>query len=137
MSPNYCLFFFLFLLGENYINSDPTQSSTKNFQPYKECPIDKPIQKPLTGECVMEYCTEEQYKNLECNITNPIIKTQFLNEFLYETENSLPIYSSFGTNDLGEAFFKSSVGTPFSKKKDFYTQKRREGVYRWNFKEYN
>ena len=117
------LLFFLSFLNIIHINCDTQSENTpKNFQPYKECPIDKPVYKPLSGECLMEYCTYDQYKNLECNITNPTIKTQFINEFLYGTEKSFPIYSSFGTNDLGEAFFENNMGLPLSQK-TIYTLK--------------
>ena len=96
-----------------------SEGNSQNFKPFKVCPIDKPIQKPSTGECVMEYCTEAQYSNLECNVTNPVIKKQWINEFLYERESSPKIYSSIGTNDEGDVFFESSLGVPYSTKKLF------------------
>jgi hypothetical protein len=116
------LFFFSFLIINNANCDTESENIPKNFKPYKECPIEKPVFKPLTGICVMEYCTFDQYKSLECNITNPVIRTQFINEFLYGTEKSFPIYSSFGTNDLGEAFFENNMGLPLSQK-TIYTLK--------------
>ena len=112
----YAVFLFFWLcLNLNFINCD----SSSNFKPFKECPREKPVQEPLTGECVMKYCKESQYKNLECNITNPVIKKQYLSQFLYEEENSVPIHSSFGTNDLGDIYFQSGLGDPFSKQTIF------------------
>ena len=35
----------------------------ENFKPFKECPREKPVQEPLTGECVMKYCKESQRKS--------------------------------------------------------------------------
>jgi hypothetical protein len=86
---------------------------------YKECPRDTPIQKLTTGECVLEYCTPQQYANLECNVTNPVIKKQWINEFLYENEKSLPIYSSVGTDDEGDVFLETNLGKPYSTKRLF------------------
>ena len=93
------VFFILFILQINIqlIVSSPNVK-------YKECPRDTPIQKLTTGGCVLEYCTPQQYTNLECNVTNPVIKKQWINEFLYENEKSLPIYSSVGTDDEGDVF---------------------------------
>ena len=88
-------------------------------EPFKVCPIDKPILKPETNECVMEYCTPKQYSDLECNVTNPVIKKQWINEFLYETEKSSKIYSSIGSSGEGDVFFESSLGEPYSTKKLF------------------
>ena len=109
--PYYFFFLFLFILlfQVAQVNSDSN---------YKECPKDKPVLKK-SGECVMEYCTKEQYDNLDCNITNPVIQKQFLNQYLYITEKSLPISTSIGTNDLGDIFFESSSGYPLSTKKIF------------------
>ena len=81
-----------------------------------DCPRDKPVYKPSTEECTLEYCTEEQYTINECIIKNTIIKTQFISQFLYQTENNFPIYSSIGTNDEGDLFFESSLGKPYSQK---------------------
>jgi hypothetical protein len=67
----------------------------------------------------MEYCTKEEYASRQCEVTNPVIKTQWINEFLYETEKSSPIYSSIGTNNEGDVFFESSLGTPYSTKRLF------------------
>ena len=43
------------------------------------CPRDKPILK--NKKCVLEYCTEEQYENAECIISNPIIEKQWISEY--------------------------------------------------------
>ena len=68
------VFFILFILQINIqlIKSSPNVK-------YRECPRDTPIQKLTTGECVLEYCTPQQYANLECNVTNPVIKKQWIN----------------------------------------------------------
>ena len=84
-----------------------------------QCPRDKPIFKSSKNACVMEYCTKEEYASRQCEVTNPVIKTQWINEFLYETEKSSPIYSSIGTNNEGDVFFESSLGTPYSTKRLF------------------
>ena len=75
-----------------------------------ECPEDKPVLKTATKTCVLEYCTEEEYSNQICIITNPIVKKQLLGDFLYTTENGSPIYCSYGRNDEGDIFMESTLG---------------------------
>ena len=84
-----------------------------------KCPKDKPVLKTATNECVLEFCTEEEYSKNICAITNPFIKQQLLGEFLYSIESSSPIYSSYGRNSDGDIFFESSLGNPYSQKKIF------------------
>ena len=86
---------------------------------YKECPIEKPILNTTSGECFIGYCTKAQYSSLECNITNKIIKKQYLNQFLYVTEKSFPIYSSIGTDSEGDIFLETNNGLPYSTKQLF------------------
>ena len=87
-----------------------------------ECPEDKPVFKTLTKECVLEYCTQDDYSNNRCIITNPVVKKQILGDFLYSTEAGNPIYSSYGRSGDGDIFFESSLGNPYSQKK-IYTLK--------------
>ena len=44
----------------------------------EDCPRDKPILKK--GQCVSEYCSYEEFENKICVVSNPFIKTQWLNE---------------------------------------------------------
>ena len=44
-----------------------------------KCPIDKPILKD--GKCQLIYCTNLEFKNEICKILNPIVQTQWLNNF--------------------------------------------------------
>ena len=44
-----------------------------------ECPKNKPILKD--GKCLLIYCTNEEFLNNICIISNPLIKTQWLNNF--------------------------------------------------------
>ena len=81
----------------------------------KECPRNQPILKS-TGECVMEFCTKEQFKSSECTIANSIIGKQFITDFLFTTENSEPIFTSIGSNQYGDLFFEASLGLPYSTK---------------------
>ena len=106
----FSLSFFLFFSLIIQLNAESSK---------EDCPLDKPIYKSSTDTCVMEYCTKAQYDNEECKVANSVIEKQWINEFLYETEASLPIYSSIGGNDQGDVFFESSSGLPFSQKKLF------------------
>ena len=85
----------------------------------QECPEDKPVFIVEKQDCFLEYCTEEEYANKKCFITNPVIKKQLLGEFLYAKEARSPIYSSFGRNSEGDIFFESSLGNPYSQKNIF------------------
>ena len=44
----------------------------------EDCSREKPILKK--GQCVSEYCSYEEYENKICLVSNPFIKTQWLNE---------------------------------------------------------
>ena len=99
---------------------DPLLSSSPNsLLTIKECPEDRPILNPETQECTLQYCTEEDYTNKKCIVSNSVIKKQWINEFLYSTEERSPIYSSFGRNSDGDIYFESSLGNPYSQKKIF------------------
>ena len=50
-----------------------------------QCDKSEPIQK--SNECQDIYCTDEEYKNEECIISNPIIKKQWLNNKIFFGEN--------------------------------------------------
>jgi hypothetical protein len=67
----------------------------------------------------MTYCTLEEFASQKCTISNSVVKKQWINEFLYETEKTSPIYSSIGTSNQGDVFFESSLGTPYSTKRLF------------------
>ena len=85
----------------------------------KECPEDKPVLKTSTNECVLEFCTKEEYSNNKCIITNPVVKQQLFGDFLYVTESGSPIYSSYGRSADGDIFMESSLGNPYSQKNIF------------------
>ena len=52
------------------------------FQPIRnECDKKKPILK--NGECIMDYCSEDDFKNNICSINNTIVKTQWLNNIIW------------------------------------------------------
>ena len=56
-----------------------------------ECPEDKPIFNTNTQKCTLEYCKEEDFINQKCIVSNPVIKKQWLNTFLYSIEDGSPI----------------------------------------------
>ena len=111
----------LILLLCNFVicsGDDPIYTYYSSINPI-ECPEDKPIYNKLTKKCSLEYCQEEDFLSTKCVVANPVIKKQWLNEFLYSTEEGSPIYSSFGRNADGDIFFESSLGKPYSQKKIF------------------
>ena len=100
------------------IKADETNNEEINSS-IKICPVNKPVFVVSKNSCSLEYCIDEQYTNNKCIVTNPNVKTQFLGEFLYATENGSPIYSSFGRNSDGDIYFESSLGNPYGQKKIF------------------
>ena len=109
-------FIFLLIFCINIISCSGGDQITA--QPL-ECPEDKPVFVVSKQDCYLEYCSEDDYANKKCFLTNPVIKTQFINEFLYAQETKSPIYSSFGRNSDGDIYFESSLGNPYSQKKIF------------------
>ena len=51
-----------------------------------ECPKDAPILKD--GNCLVQYCTAEEFKKRKCIINNAIIKTQWLNNIITISDNN-------------------------------------------------
>ena len=101
-----------------------------------DCTIEEPILLK-NGDCVAQYCTEEQFKNEDCIIDNTIIKTQWLNniiwvgnkdfrciniqtfsngDFIIETtaspENSFRLF--YGLKNNGRIFFSKNNSNYFS-----------------------
>ena len=87
----------------------------------KECEREKPI-RLLNGSCVMQYCTNSQYKSKECIIENKKIKTQFPNDIIFVGEKSFP-YFNFLTFSNGDMLLQIT-SHPRSNKRIFYGLKR-------------
>ena len=77
----------------------------KNFLQEEECPKDSPIK--YNNICQLKYCTESEYINDKCIISNSLIKKQWLNNIiligdisfkyvnpLFDFNNNLKILSS-------------------------------------------
>ena len=95
--------------------SDQVQQA---FEPI-ECPEDFPIFDTSTGKCILSYCTDEEFKNNKCKVTNPTIKKQWIADFLYTIHDGSSIYSSSGRSSDGDIFLESSLGNPHGTKKIF------------------
>ena len=81
------------------------------------CPEDKPISKD--GTCVLTYCTKEEYERKICNVSNTVIKTQWLDDFPYVSEIDKPLYSTLGQFSNDEVILESNLGNPFTNRKIF------------------
>ena len=55
-----------------------------------ECPKENPIKKD--GICKNEYCSEYEFQNGNCIISNTVIKTQWLNKLIYFGDNDIHIF---------------------------------------------
>ena len=55
-----------------------------------ECPKENPIKKD--GICKNEYCSEYEFQNGNCIISNTVIKTQWLNKLIYFGDNDIDIF---------------------------------------------
>ena len=74
----------------------------------QECPIDNPIFKNATNSCVIDYCTNEQFNNKECIISNKIIKKQWMNDISIFGISNSPIYHSIGKGTNNDSFFEAN-----------------------------
>ena len=70
-----------------------------------ECPRERPIKKG--DDCVSEYCSKSQFDSGECIISNPIIKTQWLNDIILVGEKDFR-YLNILTSSKGELIFSTS-----------------------------
>ena len=85
-----------------------------------QCPIYKPIL--ISRKCKLDFCTKEQFNTLECEIANPIIKTQWLNNIITFGELNYR-FLTFGTYSNGDMIIEAT-SRPKSKKRIFYGLKK-------------
>ena len=85
-----------------------------------ECPKDKPFLMLESGEC-KQNCSNDLNSN-ECIINNPIIKTQWLNNFIIFGEFSYR-YICFATYPNGDMVVEAT-GVPYNPKRMFYGLKK-------------
>ena len=91
------------------------------------CPEDKPILK--NGKCSLIYCTKEEYENNICIISNPKIKTQYINYFPQINKSTQPLYSTLGQLNNDDILFESNVGIPYSVRNIYYLNENARGYY--------
>ena len=92
---HFILFLILLLLQiSSYYNSS------------EECPKLKPI-KYNNEDCMVRYCTEEEYKNQTCIISNDTAKTQWINNILIYGEKDQLINNIAIINNGTEIIFSS------------------------------
>ena len=76
----------------------------------EECPKDFPIYNTLKGNCSLEYCTESQFEEGICIISNSIIKTQWINSItILSTSNDPQTYSNIGIDTNGNILIQSFI----------------------------
>ena len=104
-----------------------TKNCDKNDDIYADiCPEEKPILKD--GKCVLKHCTKEEYENNTCIISNPVVKTQWIDEFPYVSALDKPLYSTFGQlND--DILFETNIGNPFSDRKIYTLNEKSRGFF--------
>ena len=83
----------------------------------EECPKEAPILNK-EKECLLKYCTKEEYEKEECKINNKIIETQWINNIIEIGHNKsrYPNFASFQNGD----FILSINGYPHSQNKILY-----------------
>ena len=91
------------------------------------CPEDKPILK--NGKCSLIYCTKEEYENNICIISNPKIKTQYINYFPPINKNTQPLYSTLGQLNNDDLLFESNIGIPYSVRNIYHLNENARGYY--------
>ena len=81
-----------------------------------ECDINKPIK--VNGECLLKYCTKEEFLLKNCTIDNTIIKTQWLTNIIQIGHNSSR-YINFVTTKNGDMIVETTA-CPGDYKRIFY-----------------
>ena len=81
-----------------------------------ECSKETPIK--IGSNCLLQYCTEQQYKDKECIIDNQIIKTQWLNNIIRIGEKNFR-YINFAIYSNGDLVVQTT-SCPCSSKRMFY-----------------
>ena len=109
----------------------------------EECEVDNPIIKD--SECQMIYCTNSQYKDNTCIISNSIIKTQWLNNIILISESpslyinqlinsngDLIIMSNKYSSDTTNELYKSRIfyGIKSNGRPLFYSAENNNFVYK-------
>ena len=92
----------------------------------EDCEKEFPI-KLSNGECVLQYCTKEDYESKECSINNTIIRTQFPNNIIIVGEISFR-YLNFITFSNKDMMFETS-SFPMNNKRIFYGLKQNGRYY--------
>ena len=103
----YLFKFLYFLLIIMQILSNPCE---RNFPIFKE------------GYCMLEYCTNNEFKNQTCILANEIIKTQWLNNIIWIGNNDFK-YVNLASNSNGDLIIETT-SNPSSPERKFYGLKR-------------
>ena len=89
--------FLLIYISFNFISIKSQES---------DCPKDNPIF--ISGECKLQYCSEEQFASEQCIIKNEIIKTQWLNNIIIIGDNNYR-YINFGSYSNGDMVIQTTT----------------------------
>ena len=82
----------------------------------QNCERELPILKD--GNCVLDYCTKQEFKDKVCVIDNQIVKTQWLNDIIWIGNQNF-IYINFANNSNGDMIVETT-SYPSSEKRIFY-----------------
>lgn len=74
------------------------------------------------GYCMLEYCTNNEFKNQTCILANEIIKTQWLNNIIWIGNNDFK-YVNLASNSNGDLIIETT-SNPSSPERKFYGLKR-------------
>ena len=96
---------FILLLLFSFLNVEGT-----------ECPKERPIL--ISGECKLEYCSEEQFNLKHCILNNTIIKTKWINNLIIFAQYPYR-YLGFGSYSNGDFVIESMCNIEQQKRK-FY-----------------
>ena len=74
------------------------------------------------GSCVLQYCTDKEYKEKKCKIDNDIIKTQWLNNIIWIGDKDFR-YINFASFSNGDMILETT-SIPGNSKRMFYGVKK-------------
>jgi hypothetical protein len=82
----------------------------------QNCARELPILK--NGNCVLDYCTKQEFKDKVCVIDNQIVKTQWLNDIIWIGDLNFR-YVNLANNSNGDMVVETT-SLPASEKRLFY-----------------
>ena len=87
------------------------------FKSFQGCEFKTPIRK--NGVCVLEYCSENDFKNSLCSVENEIVETQWITNIIWVGGKTFR-YVNFASFSTGEIILETTAFYPGNAQRIFY-----------------